>query len=140
LRLHELGGVSFLLKVEMRGGGMLKKMNKQVSCEDQKSGIRATQMDTLRHHLDQRSRQHETRAERDEVAEVGALPMLLNNDGAAKHVRARRGQPQQQTGQDGRHEEEEYQEAVASGQWPVVSELRLRLAPPASAAPHEFPA
>ena len=47
--------------------------------------------------------------------------MLLNDDRAAKHVRARRGQPQQQTGHDGGHEEEGYQEAVAGTQLPVVS-------------------
>ena len=64
-------------------------------------------LNALRHHFDQRRRQHEARAERDEIAQVGALPMLLNDDGAAEHVRGRRGQPQQHTGQDGRHEGEE---------------------------------
>ena len=67
----------------------------------------AAQLNALRHHLDQRRRQHEARAQRDEVAQIGALPIPLNNDGAAKHIRARRGQPQQHTGQDGGHEGEE---------------------------------
>src|SRR6195256_2615091 len=105
--MDELVGVGFLSKVEMRRDRVLKKMDKQVSPEDEKSGVPATQMDALRHHLDERRRQHETCAERNEVAEVGRLPMLLDNDGAPEPIRARRGQPQQQTGQDGRHEEEE---------------------------------
>jgi len=41
----------------------------------------------------------------------------------AEHIRARR-VTQQQTGQDGRHEEEEYQEAVASGQLLAADHLR----------------
>ena len=105
--MHELVGVGFFSKVEMRGDGVLEEMDEQVSAEDEKSGIGATQLNALRHHLDERRRQHETCAERDEVAEVGALPIPLNDDGAAEHVRARRRQPQQHTGQDGRHEGEE---------------------------------
>src|SRR4030081_2939611 len=111
--MDELVGVGFLSKVEMRRDRVLKKMDKQVSPEDEKSGVPATQMDALRHHLDQCRRQHETCAEGDEVAEVGTLPMLLNDDGAAEHVSGRRGQPQQHTGQDGGHEEKEYQVATA---------------------------
>ena len=107
MRVDELVGVSFFSKVEMRGDGVLEEMNKQVSSQDEKSGVRATQMDALRHHFDQRRRQHETCPERDEVAEVGALPISLDDDGAAEHVRARRGQSQQHTGQDGRHAGEE---------------------------------
>ena len=66
-------------------------------------GVLAAQMDALRHHFDQRRRQHETCSERDEVAEVGALPILLDDDGATEDVRARGGQAQQQTGEDRRH-------------------------------------
>src|SRR6202030_1496608 len=113
VRMHELVSMRFFSKVEMRRDRMLKEMDEQVSREDKKPTIRASELDALRHHLDQRRRQHETCSERDEVAEVGTLPMLLNDDGAAEHIRARRGQPQQQTGQDGRHEEKEYQVAAS---------------------------
>jgi len=119
--MHKLVGVGFFSKVEMRGDGMLEEMDEQISEQDEKSGVRTTQLNAGRHHFDQRGRQHETCAERDEVAQVGAIPIPLDDDGAAKHVRARRGQPQQQTGHDGGHEEEGYQEAVAGGRWQVVS-------------------
>src|ERR1019366_1912609 len=107
MRVDELVGVRFFSKVEMRSDGVLKEMYEQVSAEDEKSGVRATQMNALRHHFNQRRRQHEACAERDEVAEVGALPISLDDDGAAKDVGARRGQPQQHAGQDGRHAGEE---------------------------------
>ena len=107
VRMHELIGVSFFSKVEMRRDGVLEEMDEQVSEQDKKPGIRPTQLNAGGHHFDQRRRQHETGAERDEVAQVGALPVPLNDDGAAENVGARRRQPQQHTGQDGRHAEEE---------------------------------
>src|ERR1700691_5956508 len=115
VRMDELIGVGFFPKMEMRGDRVLKKMDEQVSAEDEKSGVRTAQIDALRDHLDQRRRQHEACTEGDEVAQVGALPMLLDDDGAAKHICARRRQSQQQTGQDGRHEGKEYQEAMTAG-------------------------
>src|ERR1035441_4410938 len=84
VRMDELVGVSFFSKVEMRSDGVLEEMDEQVSEQDEESGIRATQLNALRYHFDERRRQHETGAERDEVAEVGALPMLLNNDGRSE--------------------------------------------------------
>src|ERR1700692_4274170 len=113
VRMHALVGVGFFSTVKSRSDGVLEEMDKQVSPEDEKPGIPAPQMDALRHHFDQRRRQHETCSERDEVAEVGTLPMLLNDDGAAEHIRARRRQAQQQTRPDGRHEEKEYQVAAS---------------------------
>src|ERR1700687_5827967 len=107
MRVDELVGMGLFSKVEMRGDGVLEKMDEQVSGEDEKSGITATKLNALRYHFDQRRRQHETCAERDEVTQVGTVPMLLNDDGAAEHVGARCGQPQQQTGQDGGHEGKE---------------------------------
>src|ERR1019366_5882283 len=80
MRVDELVGVRFFSKVEMRSDGVLKEMYEQVSAEDEKSGVRATQMNALRHHFNQRRRQHEACAERDEVAEVRALPISLDDD------------------------------------------------------------
>src|SRR5208283_2216255 len=103
MSMDELVSVSFFSEVEMRSHRVLEKVDEQVSAKDKKSGIRAAKLDALRHHFDQRRRQHETRPERDEVAQVGALPIPLDDNGAAEHIRARRRQPQQQTGQNGRH-------------------------------------
>ena len=108
--MYELVGVGFFSKVEMRGDRVLEEMDEQVSEQNEKSRIGAAQLNAGRNHLDQRRRQHETCAERDKISEIRPLPIPLNDDGAAENVRARRGQPQQHTGQDGGHEEEGYQE------------------------------
>jgi len=90
--MHKLVGVGFFSKVEMRGDGMLEEMDEQISEQDEKSGVRTTQLNAGRHHFNQRRRQREARSQRDEVAEVRALPIPLDDDGAAEHVGARSGQ------------------------------------------------
>src|SRR5450631_551683 len=42
--VHELVGVGFFSKVEMRGDCVLEEMDEQVSEQDEKSGIRAAQL------------------------------------------------------------------------------------------------
>ena len=118
VRMHELVSVRFFPEVEMRGDGVLEKMNEQVSAKNEKSGVGSTQMNALRHHLDERRRQHESSSERNEVAKVRPLPMLLHDDCAAEHIRACRRQPQQQTRQNGRHEEKRI--AGSSCRWSVA--------------------
>ena len=105
--MHKLLGVCFFTKMKMRSNRVLEEMDEQISAKDEKPGIRPAQLNALRHHFDQRRSQHEPRAERNKIAEVRPIPMLLNNDGAAEHISARRRQPQQQTGQNGRHEGKE---------------------------------
>jgi len=92
--MDELVGVGFFAEVEMRSDSVLEEMDEQVSEQDEKSGVRAAQLDALRHHFDQRRGQHESCAERHEVAQVRVFPMLMNDDGAAEHIRARSGQSQ----------------------------------------------
>src|SRR5580658_2816771 len=103
--MHELIGVRFFSKMKMRSDRMLEEMDEQISPKNEKPGVGAAQLNALRNHLHQRRCQHKAGAEGNEVAQVSALPMPLDNDRAAKNIRARRGQPQQQTGQDGGHEE-----------------------------------
>src|SRR5208283_1935545 len=107
VRVDELVGVGFFSKVKVRGDGVLEEMDEQISEQDEESSIRATQLNTGRHHFNQRRRQHETCSKRDEVAQVGTFPVPLNDDSPAEHVGARRGQPQQHAGQNGRHEGKE---------------------------------
>ena len=105
--VNELVGVRFFSKVEVRRDRVLKEMDEQVSAKNKKPGVGAPQLNALRHHFDERRCQHKTCAQRDEIAQVGTLPISLHNDGAAEHIRARRRQPQQHAGQDGRHEGKE---------------------------------
>src|ERR1019366_9978244 len=108
--MDELVGVGFFSEVEVGRDGVFEEMDEQVPEQDEESGMGTTELNALRHHLDQRRGQHEARTQRNKIAQIGALPVFLNNDGSAKDVRGSRGEPQQHTGQDGGHEEKGYQE------------------------------
>jgi len=98
--------------------------------------MRAAQLNALRHHFDQRRRQHEPGAERDEVAQVRALPISLDDDGAAKDIRTRSGQPQQHADQDGGHEGKEYRKQSPLVSLPVpASYMRARIIHPSRERP-----
>ena len=62
--------VSFLSKMEVRTDGVLKKVNDQVSAQDQQGGTIAPEPQALRHNFYQGGCQHESRPERDEIFEV----------------------------------------------------------------------
>ena len=67
-------GVGFFSKVEMRSDGVLEEMDEQVSEQDEESGIRATQFDALGTISTSAVASMKARAQRDEVAKVGAYP------------------------------------------------------------------
>src|SRR5271169_6600364 len=77
MRMDELVGVGLFSKVEVWSDGVFEEMDEQVSGEDEKPGVRATQLNAGGHHFDQRRSQHEPGAERDEVAQVRVFPMLM---------------------------------------------------------------
>ena len=101
--MDELVGVGLFSEVEMRGDGVLEEMDEQVSEQDEKPGILAAQFNAFRHHFDEGRRQHEARSQSDEVAKVGALPISLDDDGAAEDVGGGRRQAEQHAGQYGGH-------------------------------------
>src|SRR6202789_2599561 len=86
--VHELFRMGFLSEMKMRRHRMLKKVHQQISAKNQKSRIRPAELNALGNHFHQRSCQHETCAERDEVAQVRTLPISLHDDGAAEDVGA----------------------------------------------------
>src|SRR5205807_9767244 len=63
----------------------------------------AAQFQALGNHLHNRSSQHEARSQRNEVAQVGAVPVSLNDNGAAKNVGRACRKTQQCAEEDGVH-------------------------------------
>ena len=90
-------------EVKMRGDGVLEEMNDQVSEQDQQGRGLSAQLETLGNHLDEGRGQHESRAQRDEVAQIAALPMPLNNDRAAENIGGGGRQAQNNAGDDRVH-------------------------------------
>ena len=99
--VDELMRVGLFAKMKVRGDGVLEEVNQKVSQQNQESGPGAAQVNAFGHHLHDGSREHEAGAERDEIAQIGAVPIFLNNDGAAENVCARCGEPKQHTRQNG---------------------------------------
>src|SRR5258708_39586848 len=99
----ELVGVGLFTEVEMGSDGVFKEVNYEIADEHQQSGILPAQSKALRNNLDDRGGQHETRAQGDEVLQVGTVPMLLDNDRSAENIGRSRSQAQQQTEEDRVH-------------------------------------
>ena len=91
---YKLIRMGFFSEMKMRGDSMLEEMNDQITEQDQKCRAPATQFETGGNDFYDRRGQHESGAERDEVLQVSAFPMLLNNDRAAKNVCRSSGQAQ----------------------------------------------
>ncbi len=85
--MQVLVGMGFLSIMKVRGDGVLKKVHQQIAAQQQQRPFAAGESQALGHHLDQRGSQHEARTQRDEIAQVVAVPMLLHDDGTAEHVR-----------------------------------------------------
>src|SRR5262249_48649163 len=101
--------VRFFAKMEMRRNRVLKQMDKEISSQDQHQRFiqalpaQAGLVDALRHHFQQRCRQHESGAQRHKVAQITSSPVFLDDDGAAKAVRGRGRQSQQDAQCDWAH-------------------------------------
>ena len=66
-------------------------------------GALAAKLQAGRENLNDRRRQHESRAQRHEVLQVGAVPVFLDNDGAAENIGRRRGETKQDAEENGMH-------------------------------------
>ena len=97
--IHKLLGVGLFTKMEMRGPRMFKVVDNEVSQQNQRRAGSGRQAQAFRHHLRERRRQHETRAQRNEKrqkvrlqgrAETMAAP---NKIGETRHEAQRQADP-----------------------------------------------
>ena len=84
--MDELVFVGFFAEMEVGRDGVLKEVNDQIAQKNKKSRGASAQFEAFGNHLDQSCCQHESRAQRDKVAEVTPLPMPLHDDGAAEDI------------------------------------------------------
>jgi hypothetical protein len=105
MRMDELVGVRLFAKMKVRRDSVLKKMDQQISDEDEERRSTGGDAHTFWDHLHDGGREHEAGTESDEVAEICALPVLLHNDESAKNVGRRRRQAKHHTEKDGVHSE-----------------------------------
>ncbi len=86
VRVDELIFVGLFSEMEVCSYGVLEEMNDQVAARapERPRSFRATPR--RREILDDGRGQHEACAECDEISKVGAIPMLLHNNGAAEDV------------------------------------------------------
>ena len=90
--------VRFFAEVKMRGNRVLEEVDDQIAEQNQQGRSSSAQFETLRNHLHQGRGQHESRAQRDEVAKIAPLPMPLHDDRAAEDVGGGGGQAQENAG------------------------------------------
>src|SRR5437588_6299058 len=91
--------------MEVRGDGVLKKMDQQIPDEDKERRSAGGDAHAFWDHLHDGGGEHEAGAQRDEVAEISALPVLLHNDETAENVGGGRGKTQHDAEEDGVHSE-----------------------------------
>src|SRR5579864_5180113 len=90
--VNEFVVMRFFTEVEMRRNRVFEEVNDQISQQNQKSCAPSAQLKTFWNHLDQGCGQHESRSQRDKVAQVAPLPMPLDNDRSAEDVCGSSGQ------------------------------------------------
>src|SRR5580700_341201 len=103
VRMHELVFVRLLAEVEVRRNSVLEEVDDEVAQQNQVRSRSATQLQTLRNHLNQSGRQHESRAQGDEIAQIAPLPTALHNDRPAKNICGSCGQAEEDAGNDWVH-------------------------------------
>jgi len=128
MSVNELVFVGFLSEMEVRGYGVLEEMNDQVADKNQERGAPAAQFQGGGKNFDDGRSQHESRAQGDKVSEVGAIPVFLDDDGAAEDVSRGGGQAQKKTENDGMHApEDDISSQLPVGEWasrePALSEV-----------------
>src|SRR5437660_3409471 len=101
--MDELVVMRFFAEMKVRRDRVLKKMNDEVAEQNQKRRRPSSHLDAFRNHLDQRGSQHESRAQRDEVAQITPFPMPLHDDRAAEYIGSGGSQAEQDAGGDGMH-------------------------------------
>src|SRR4051794_29293025 len=89
--------VRFFTEVEVRRDSVLEKVHQQISRQDEDGSAIAGKLRTLRNHLQDCGGEHETRSQRDEIFEVSAAPVLLDDDESAKAVGNGSGQAKHDT-------------------------------------------
>src|SRR5215470_607112 len=105
MRVNELVVMRFFAEVEVWRDRVLKKVNDKVTHQHKERRRFSSHFDTLGNHLHQRRGEHESRAQRDEVAQVAPLPMPLDNDRAPEDVSGSGRETQEDAGEDRVHEE-----------------------------------
>src|SRR4051812_47416539 len=90
-------------EVKMRSERVLEEMHHQVAEQHVHRRARAGERGAFGDHLQQRRRQHEARAERDEIFQVAAVPVLLDDDESSESVRDGGGESKHQAQDDRIH-------------------------------------
>src|ERR1700719_4506180 len=97
--------MSFFAEVKVGRDRVLEEMNDEITNKDQQRRASPTKFQTVGNDFNDRGGEHEARAQGDKIFEVRAVPVLLDDDGAAENIRGGRGRPEQQAEQDGMHRE-----------------------------------
>ena len=82
---------------------MFEEVNDKVSNQDEEWRALAAQFEAGGKNLHNRGCQHEPSAQGHKVLEIRAVPVFLNNDGAAKNIGRSRGEPKQNAEEDRMH-------------------------------------
>src|ERR1035438_605716 len=101
--VHELVVMRFLAKMEVRRDRMLEEVDDEIAQQHKKRRRPSAQLEAFWNHLDQGCGQHESRAQRDKVAQIAPLPVPLHNDRATEDVGGGRGEAEKDAGNDGMH-------------------------------------
>src|ERR1700747_2127309 len=101
--VNELVLVRFLAEVKMGAERVLEKMDEKVTEQDQECSVAAAQFETGGNHFHERGRQHESRAQSHEIAQITTLPVPLDDDRAAENVSSRGGKTEDNAGKNRAH-------------------------------------
>ena len=95
--------VSFLAEVEVGRDRMFEEVNQEISGQHKDRGALAAKLQAGRKNFYDRSRQHESRTQCDEVLQVRTVPVFLDDNGAAKHIGRRCREAEKNAEENGMH-------------------------------------
>jgi len=95
--------VSLLAEMEVGRDRVFEQVDDEVSSQNQECSTLAAQFQAGGKNLYNCRRQHESCAQGHEVLQVRAVPILLDDDGAAENIGPRRSETEQKAEQDGMH-------------------------------------
>src|SRR5436305_231861 len=92
--------MGFFAEMEVPGYRVLKKVDEEVSGQDQQRRFSAGKLHAFWQHLQQCCSEHEPRAKGHKVAQIATVPVFLNDDGAAQPVGGGGGEAEQNAESD----------------------------------------
>ncbi len=103
MRMDELVVMRLFAEVEVGCNRVFKKVNDEVTKQNQEGCAAPAQFEAFGNHLYQRRGQHESCTQGDKVAEIAALPMALHNNRSPEDVGGGGGQAKQDADEDRVH-------------------------------------